>query len=107
MKVLHSKAIEVLVITLLTCLVLICATDLFGLAAAEAPGSGQTEVVVVATQHFITDMPEDCTPGHVRALLEKISPEILAVEAPTNVPDPWAFAPFDLSNVTRPWTEYV
>lgn len=63
----------------------------------------RTEVVVVATRHFITDMPEGYTPGHLRALLEKISPDALAVEAPTNVSDPWSLAPFELWNVTQPW----
>jgi hypothetical protein len=59
--------------------------------------------VVVATQHFITDMPEGYTPGHLRALLDTIAPDVLAVEAPANVPDPWSHAPHELATVTRPW----
>ena len=62
-----------------------------------------TEVVVIGTQHFITDMPEGYTPGHLRALLEKVSPDVLAVEAPSNVADPWTHAPNELHQVTKPW----
>ena len=58
---------------------------------------------MIATQHFITDMPEGYTPGHLRALLTKVAPDVLAVEAPTNVPDPWSCAPYELWNVTKPW----
>ncbi|MFH0965031.1 MAG: hypothetical protein V2A58_13610 [Planctomycetota bacterium] len=64
-----------------------------------------TEVVVIATQHFITDLPEGYTPGHLRALLDKVNPQVLAVEAPTNLINPWAQAPFELAKVTKPWAE--
>ncbi len=63
------------------------------------------EVVIVGTQHFISDMPEGYTPGHLRALLKKISPDLLAVETPANVGDPWAFAPLDLQWITKPWAD--
>jgi hypothetical protein len=62
-----------------------------------------TEVVVVATQHFITDMPDGYTPAHLRALLEKVRPDVVAVEACVNVDDPWSTAPYELAKVTRPW----
>jgi hypothetical protein len=64
-----------------------------------------TEVVFVGTQHFISDMPQGYTPGHLRALLVKINPVVLAVEAPTNVKNPWDFAPLELQWVTKPWAE--
>lgn len=68
------------------------------------PGpSGQTQVVIIGTQHFISDMPDGFTPAHLRALLDKVRPKVLAVEAPSNVPRPWDFAPLELSWVTRPW----
>jgi hypothetical protein len=70
-------------------------------AAAEKP----TEVVFVGTQHFISDMPPGYTPAHLRVLLARINPAALAVEAPTNVKNPWDFAPFELQRVTRPWAE--
>ncbi|MDP2652741.1 MAG: hypothetical protein Q8Q08_01795 [Candidatus Omnitrophota bacterium] len=78
-----------------------------GIAAAEAaetPGR-KTEVVFIATQHFIGDMPEGYTPGHLRALLKKVSPDALLVEAPGNVADPWPWAPMDLWQITKPWAE--
>lgn len=96
--------------------VLLCVLQLFlsgcgtqgAIESADAPptlngSEEQTEVVVISTQHFLTDMPEGYTPGHFRALLEKISPDALAVEAPSNVEDPWSHAPFELWNVTQPW----
>jgi RNA polymerase sigma factor (sigma-70 family) len=64
-----------------------------------------TEVAVVATQHFLTDMPEGFTPAHLRVLLARLSPDVLAVEAPTNVTRPWDFAPYELVRVTRPWAD--
>jgi hypothetical protein len=70
--------------------------------AAETPRR-LTEVVVIATQHFITDMPEGYTPGHLRALLEKVRPDVVAVEACANVEDSWTAAPYELAKVTRPW----
>lgn len=68
-------------------------------ALAEQP----TEVVIVSTQHFITDMPDGYTPAHLRALLEKAAPAVMAVEACSNVDDPWLTAPYELTKVTRPW----
>ncbi|MFH1692406.1 MAG: hypothetical protein ABIC68_07605 [Candidatus Omnitrophota bacterium] len=65
----------------------------------------ETEVVIVATQHFITDMPQGYTPAHLRALLKKILPDLLAVEAPDNVADGWKYAPLDLWQVTKPWAD--
>ena len=68
-------------------------------ALAEQP----TEVVIISTQHFITDMPDGYAPAHLRALLEKAAPDVMAVEACTNVDDPWLTAPYELTKVTRPW----
>ena len=64
-----------------------------------------TEVVFVGTHHFITDMPAGFTPGHLRVLLTKINPSLLAVEAPAGVKNPWEFAPLELQWVTKPWAE--
>jgi len=87
------------------CLFIACLVGFSNLEAAVKVEKKATEVIVVATQHFITDMPEGYTPGHLRALLESISPDIIAVEAPNNVPNPWALAPFELWNVTKPWAD--
>lgn len=62
-----------------------------------------TEVVVVGTQPFITDMPDGYTPGHLRALLDKIKPDLIAIEAATNVSRPMASAPYECRHVTIPW----
>jgi RNA polymerase sigma factor (sigma-70 family) len=69
------------------------------------PDGRVTEVAVVATQHFVTDMPEGFSPAHLRVLLARLSPDLLAVEAPTNVVRPWDFAPLELARVTRPWAD--
>lgn len=74
---------------------------LFGLPSLWA--EEETEVVIVATQHFITDMPQGYTPAHLRALLKKICPDLLAVEAPNNVDNPQDYAPLDLWQITKPW----
>ena len=63
----------------------------------------QTEVIVVGTQPFITDMPDGYTPGHLRALLDKIQPDLIAIEAATNVNSPVATAPLECRHVTIPW----
>ena len=76
-----------------------------GSASIPVSQGKPTEVVVIGTQHFLTDMPEGYTPGHLRALLEKVAPDVLAVEAPTNVSDPWSHAPNELWRVTRPWAK--
>ncbi len=73
------------------------------IADAASPTTRPTEVVIVSTAHFITDMPSGYTPGHLKALLDKIAPEVLAVEAAGDVPDPWSTAPYELAKVTRPW----
>jgi hypothetical protein len=64
------------------------------LAAVQTRATARpVEVVVVATEHFITDMPEGYTPAHLRALLTKIQPDLLLVEAPANAQDPWPGRP--------------
>lgn len=75
-----------------------------GAAQGEADAA-TNEVVVLATQHFISDMPDGYTPGHLRALLTKIKPDVIAVEAPTNAPDPWSLAPYDCWKITKPWAD--
>lgn len=67
--------------------------------------SDKTEVVIVGTQHLITDMPDGFTPGHLRALLNKIQPDIIAIEAATNVDNPMDTAPYECNHVTRPWAK--
>ncbi len=74
-----------------------------GLARAQT--KAVCEVVVVGTQHFISDMPEGYTPGHLRALLVKIGADVAAVEAPANVGAPWEYAPYEAFQVTRPFAE--
>ena len=69
---------------------------------AESP-SGKTEVVIVGTDHLITDMQNGYTPGHLRAMLAKIKPDIIAIEAATNVDNPMETAPYECIHVTRPW----
>jgi RNA polymerase sigma factor (sigma-70 family) len=76
-----------------------------GSAPQPRPDAHLTEVAVVATQHFLTDMPDGFTPAHLRLLLARLSPDLLAVEAPTNVVRPWDFAPYELARVTRPWAD--
>lgn len=71
--------------------------------AATSPSRQVTQVVVIATQHFITDQPDGYTPAHLRALLARVNPHVLAVEASANERDPWQTAPFELLWVTRPW----
>src|SRR5262245_54732303 len=67
--------------------------------------AGVSEVAVVGTQHFLTDLPDGYTPAHLRLLLTRLAPDVLAVEAPSNVASPWAFAPHELARVTRPWAD--
>src|SRR6516164_11465736 len=86
----------------------IAAAVLLSLALSLQAEGGQekpTEVVFVGTQHFISDMPPGYTPAHLRVLLEKINPAAVAVEAPTNVKNPWDFAPLELQWVTKPWAD--
>ncbi len=82
-------------------LLLLCLAAWLPVAADGPPA----EVVIVGTQHFITDMPEGYTPGHLRALLARIRPDVVALEAPTNAADPWASLPYEAWNVTRPWAD--
>ncbi|MFH1645059.1 MAG: DUF5694 domain-containing protein [Candidatus Omnitrophota bacterium] len=67
--------------------------------------NNNSEIAVIAIGHFITDMPEGYTPAHLRALLKKIAPDILAVEVPTNIENAWQYAPLDLWQVTKPWAD--
>jgi len=81
-----------------------------GLAAAgrgaPAPSATPTEVVVIGTSHFIPLLHhEGYTPAHLRALLEKAAPDVLAVEAPANVPFRWDGTPLDLQLVAKPWAD--
>ncbi|HUR38678.1 MAG TPA: hypothetical protein VM222_04265 [Planctomycetota bacterium] len=75
------------------------------LLQAQGVQERSTEVVFVGTQHFITDMPAGYGPGHLRALLDRIHPDVLAVEAPAAAKNPWDFAPYELQRVTKPWAE--
>ncbi|TWT74681.1 hypothetical protein Pla123a_35050 [Posidoniimonas polymericola] len=77
------------------------------LGSPHSAGAEPTQVVVVGTQHFLTDMPAGFTPGHLRAFLVKAEPDLLAVEAPFNAPDPWSYAPYELSRVTKPWADQL
>ena len=76
-----------------------------GLLQAQGAPEKPTEVVFLGTQHFITDMPPGYGPGHLRTLLGRVRPDVLAVEAPAGAPNPWDFAPYELQRVTRPWAE--
>lgn len=61
-----------------------------------------TEVVIVGTYHFITDMPEGFTPGHQRSLLAEIKPDIILTEEAMNVRGGASTAPYECASVTRP-----
>ena len=61
------------------------------------------QVVVIASQPFLTDRAVGFSPAHLRLVLESVRPNLLAVEAPTNIADSWQYAPFDLKKVTKPW----
>lgn len=75
-----------------------------GSSETSSSTSGEkTEVVIVGTQQFITDMPDGYTPGHLRAMLAKIKPDVIAIEAATNVSEPMSTAPYDCTHVTAPW----
>ena len=63
------------------------------------------QVAVIASQYFITDMLQGTTSAHLRLLLESVRPNILAVEAPANMADPWQYASFDLQKVIKPWAK--
>lgn len=76
-----------------------------GGSAQREAAAAANEVVVLATQHFISDMPDGYGPGHLRALLMKIKPDVVAVEAPTNAPDPWSLARYDCWKITKPWAD--
>ena len=67
------------------------------------PADGPTEVVIVGTQHLITDMPAGFTPGHLRALLANIEPDIILTEEAMNVRGGASTAPYECANVTLPW----
>ena len=69
--------------------------------AAQAP----TEVVLIGTHHAITSMPTEYTPGHLRALLDKIKPAAVGVEAASNESDPYKEAPAEIALVVKPWAE--
>jgi hypothetical protein len=62
-------------------------------------------VVVIATHQFITDMPRGYTPGHLRALLEQVGPDVIGAEAASNAPHPGESAPLDCRWVTKPWAD--
>lgn len=74
-------------------------------AGASHAAAKNTEVVLIATQHFIGDMPAGYTPGHLRALIKKVSPQVLAVEAPVNAENPWQYAPLECWQITIPLAE--
>ena len=70
----------------------------------SAPSSdGPTQIVIIGTEHFITDMPHGYTPGHLRALLAKIKPDVVLTEEAMNVRGGASTAPYECANVTLPW----
>lgn len=89
--------------SLLAALSLIVCSGCGDAEVAQTVPARKTEVVVIGTQPFITDMPSGYTPGHLRALLEKVKPDLIAVEAATNVKSPLSTAPYDCRHVTIPW----
>ena len=74
-------------------------------AATTEKSKEATEVVLVGTHHFLSDMTNGYSPGHLRALLGKIKPDVVAVEAPVNTLDAWQFAPLELQKITKPWCD--
>ncbi len=67
--------------------------------------NGMTEVVIIGTDHFITDMPHGYTPGHLRSLLAKFKPDIVLTEEAMNVRGGASTAPYECANVTLPWAQ--
>jgi len=65
--------------------------------------ASQAEVVIVSTEHFLTDQIGDTSPAHLRAMLNRIRPDLLALEAPVGSSDPFSQAPFECATVTLPW----
>lgn len=57
------------------------------LANATVASKRSIEVVMIATLHLIMDKPKGCTPGHLRALGNKVRPDVFAVEACRNPGD--------------------
>lgn len=66
---------------------------------------GATQVVVIASQPFLTDMIPGFSPAHLRLLLDSVRPDIIAVESPANIADSWEYAPFYLQKVVKPWAK--
>ncbi|MHC4787837.1 MAG: hypothetical protein ACYS8K_01335 [Planctomycetota bacterium] len=83
-----------------------------GLLGGAPPGgiadaAEGVELVVIATPHYVSDMPEGFTPAHLRVLLEQVSPDALGVEAPANLPDPRKppYPSPDVVWIVKPWAE--
>lgn len=74
-----------------------------GLSSQVILGADSTEVVIVGTLREIGAIPPGFTPGHLRALLERLKPDVLAVEAPVNVPVPLKGAPPEIVHIIEPW----
>ncbi len=86
-------------------LVILAAFVLLSPAPPAHAESERTKVVVIATHRFITDMPRGYTPGHLRALLGRVRPDVIGAEAASNVPHSWQNAPLDCRWVTKPWAD--
>ncbi len=88
-------------------LIFFCLATLFCHLYYDLPVDAQepAQVIVVSTHHFVTDLPDGYTPGHLHALLNKFNPDVVAVEAPSNVDDPWSQAPPEISKVVKPWAK--
>ena len=62
-----------------------------------------TQIVIIASSPFITDMQPNLSPGHLRAALKSVRPNIIAADVPTNEIDGWKFAGMDTVKVVKPW----
>lgn len=75
------------------------------LLAAFGPqdSNSTTEVIVLGTHPGIVALAPEYSPAHLRALLIKLKPDILAVDAPANLPDSLKLAPPEIVEVVEPW----
>jgi hypothetical protein len=77
---------------------LLCGSQHLACAAGK-----QTEIVLISTEHFMSDQIGDTSPAHLRAMLNRVRPDVLALEALANASDPFSQLPFEAWNITLPW----
>ena len=68
-------------------------------------GTKPAQIVVIGSEPYITDMQSSVTPAHLRVVLNSVKPDIVAVDAPSNVIDSWKYAGLDITKVVKAWAE--